>query len=156
MTELHPDDRSGTPPEPSAETTGAPAAEDAGSTARRLSRHPLVRYVLIGGLCFVIDAGLLWFCTSVLGWEVWLGATVGYWTGLLVNFTLNRTTMSQQSGRLLRQTSRYAALLAANYLITLLVLHVTAAWWPAVVAKTVIVAASTCWNYVLYRTWVFA
>lgn len=148
MTEVRPDERAGSPES---------APERASSLAQRLARHPLVKYVVIGGLCFVIDAGLLWFCTSVLGWKVWIGATIGYWVGLLVNFTLNRTTMSQASGRLLRQTSRYAVLLGANYVITLAFLHLAGTWGlPVVAAKTIIVAASTCWNYILYRTWVFA
>ena len=122
----------------------------------RLANHPLVKYVLIGGLCFVIDAGLLWFCTSVLGWEIWLGATVGYWTGLLVNFSLNRLVMGRASSNLVRQSMRYGVLLGANFFITLGFLHLAAAWGlDIVVAKTIIVAASTCWNYLLYRRWVF-
>lgn len=125
---------------------------------RRLSSHPLVKYVVIGGLCFVIDAGLLWACTGLLGWPVWVGATIGYWVGLLVNFTLNRTVMSTpRSGNLVRQTTRYGILLGVNYVITLVFLHLAATWGlPVVVAKTIIVAASTCWNYLLYRRWVFA
>lgn len=120
-------------------------------------RHPLVKYLVVGGLSFVVDAGLLWFCTSILGWAVWLGATIGFWTGVLVNFTLNRIVMNRDKGKLLTQTSRYSALLAVNYLITLGILHLTTAWGlPIVVVKTAIVAGSTCWNYVLYRLWVFA
>lgn len=120
-------------------------------------RHPLVKYLMIGGLCFVIDAGLLWFTTSVLDWKVWLGATVGYWTGVLVNFTLNRSIMGRQSSSLLGQTARYGTLLAFNYALTLLLIQVLVVWGtPVVVAKTAIVAASTCWNYLLYKHWVFA
>ncbi|MBD7948921.1 GtrA family protein [Oerskovia sp. NPDC056781] len=115
-----------------------------------------MKYISIGGLCFVIDAGLLWFCTGVLGWDVWLGATIGYWTGVLVNFTLNRTVMAREGGNLLRQTTRYGILLGFNYLVTLAFLHLTAMLgMPVVAGKTVIVAASTCWNYLLYRFWIF-
>ena len=133
------------------------ASADRTSWQLRLAKHPLVKYVFIGGLCFVIDAGLLWLCTSVLGWPVWLGATAGYWIGLLVNFTLNRLVMGRTTSNLMRQTTRYGTLLGVNFLITLGFLHLAASWGLAVVvAKTIIVAASTCWNYVLYRYWVFA
>lgn len=123
----------------------------------RLTHHPLVRYVAIGGLSFVVDAGLLWLATSVLGWPVWAGATLGYWTGVVVNFTLNRLLLGRREANLLRQTVRYGILLGANYVVTLTLLHLASTWGiPVVVAKSGIVAASTCWNYLLYRAWVFA
>jgi putative flippase GtrA len=147
MTEVQPSDDVSAPRQ---------EASKADSMPRRLARHPLVKYISIGGLCFVIDAGLLWFCTGVLGWDVWLGATIGYWTGVLVNFTLNRTVMAREGGNLLRQTTRYGILLGFNYLVTLAFLHLTAMLgMPVVAGKTVIVAASTCWNYLLYRFWIF-
>ncbi|MET4223498.1 GtrA family protein [Oerskovia enterophila] len=127
------------------------------SAVRRLVQHPLVKYLVVGGLSFLVDAGLLWLCTSLLGWAVWLGATIGFWTGVLVNFTLNRIVMNRDKSSLLTQTSRYGVLLAFNYVVTLGILHLTTSWGvPVVVAKTAIVAGSTCWNYVLYRLWVFA
>ena len=126
------------------------------SVPRRLARHPLVKYLVIGGLSFIIDAGILWFCTSVVGWDLWVGATIGYWVGLLVNFMLNRLLMGRPSSSLVRQTIRYGILLGINFLVTLGFLHLAGDWGLAIiVAKTIIVAASTCWNYLLYRFWVF-
>jgi putative flippase GtrA len=159
------EDAAGGPPPPAA--VGSRSGSDAGpepgagstSTARaiRLARHPLVKYLVVGGLSFVVDAGLLWLCTSALGWPVWLGASVGFWAGVLVNFSLNRLVMNRDKSKLLTQTSRYGVLLLVNYLATLGVLHLRTSWGvPIVVAKTAVVTASTCWNYVLYRLWVFA
>ncbi|MFF3063315.1 GtrA family protein [Oerskovia sp. NPDC057915] len=136
---------------------GLPPSSGSGALIPRIVRHPLAKYLIVGGLSFVVDAGLLWVCTSVLGWAVWLGASIGFWAGVLVNFSLNRIVMNRDKSSLLTQTSRYGVLLAFNYVATLGILHLTTSWGvPIVVAKTAIVAASTCWNYVLYRLWVFA
>jgi hypothetical protein len=51
---------------------------------------------------------------------------------------------------------RYASLVVANYVITLVVVttaaHVSARY---LVAKLAVVAGSTSWNFLLYRHWVF-
>lgn len=73
-----------------------------------------------------------------------------------VNFGLNRL-LTGGTGLLGRQVLRYALLLLANLLLTVAV--VTGAGGlgvPYVLAKGAVVLASTLWNYVLYRRWVFA
>jgi putative flippase GtrA len=120
-------------------------------------RHPFVIYLMIGGLSFVVDAGLLVLLSGPLGRPVWLAATVGYWTSVLVNFGLNRRTMAIAPGRLRGQSVRYGVLLAGNYAFTLLVLYVGVAFGvPVIVAKCVALGLCTVVNYLLYRRWVFA
>jgi putative flippase GtrA len=62
-----------------------------------------------------------------------------------------------ESEQLMRHAFRYGLLVLANLAITVGVVtgaeHVGV---PYLVGKLVIVAASTCWNFVLYRRWVFA
>lgn len=136
--------------------TSSPAPPRPGLVGR-LTSSPLVRYLAIGGTSFVVDAGLLVLLHDVLGAPVWLAGTVGYWVGVVVNFTLNRWSMGGRQGSVRAQGIRYGVLLAANYLVTMGMLQAGAALGaPAIAAKTVAVLICTAANYVLYRRWVFA
>jgi len=139
-----------------------PAAAPDDSAANTVARapwwrHGLAVYLAIGGLSFLVDAGLLLLLSGPLGVPVWLAATVGYWASVVVNFGLNRRTMATKPGRLRGQSVRYAVLLAANYGFTLLVLLLGAEFnVPVIISKCVAVGLCTIANYVLYRRWVFA
>ncbi len=139
--------------------TVAMPPESAANTVARAPwwRHGLIVYLAIGGLSFIVDAGLLVLLSAALGLPVWLAATVGYWTSVLVKFGLNRRTMATKPGRLRGQSVRYAVLLAANYGFTLLVLLLGAQFSvPVIFSKCAAVGLCTIANYVLYRRWVFA
>lgn len=121
-------------------------------------RALLVRYLVIGGGSVVIDVGLLYVLHSIAGVQLSLATALAFITSLVFNFVLNRLTMAGSERRqLLRHAYRYGVLVVANLLITVAV--VTAAprvGVPYVIAKLAVVAASTCWNFALYRRWVFA
>lgn len=122
----------------------------------RLQRH-LFYYVVVGGLTVVVDIGLLALFHEVFAVPLGLATTVAYCTAVAMNFLLNRTVMSSRGPRGLTQHAwRYGSLVAFNYVINLAV--VTSAghvgnWY--LVAKAAVVAASTSWNFLLYRYWVF-
>lgn len=114
------------------------------------------RYLMIGGLSYVVDVGLLFLLAEVLGAPVWVAGSVSYWTGVLINFSLNRRTMSS-GGRVHAQAVRYGVLLCVNFLVTLGALQLGERLSvPVVVAKTVAVVVLTGANFGLYRRWVFA
>ena len=114
------------------------------------------RYLLIGGLSYLVDVGLLVLLADVLGAPVWVAGTLSFWIGVLVNFSLNRRTMSS-GGRVHTQAVRYGVLLCVNYLVTLGALQLGERLTvPVVVAKTVAVVVLTGANFGLYRRWVFA
>ena len=94
---------------------------------------------------------------SRAGMPVWAAATVGYWTSVVLNFLLNRSQFSAPgSGAVHRHVVRYGVLLLMNFLVTLVVLEVgTRLGLPVLVSKTAAVGLTTCWNFVLYRVWVF-
>ncbi len=77
-------------------------------------------------------------------------------TSVGVNFGLNRL-LAGGTGLLGPQAVRYALLLGANLLLTVVVVSgAGAVGVPYALAKGAFVLASTAWNYVLYRRWVFA
>ncbi|HET6826026.1 MAG TPA: GtrA family protein [Amnibacterium sp.] len=120
-------------------------------------RALLVRYLLIGGGSVVIDVGLLYVLHSLVGVQLSIATTIAFLVSLAFNFVCNRLTMAgSEAKQLLRHVYRYGLLVVVNLAITVAV--VTAAprfGVPYVIAKLAVVAASTCWNFVLYRRWVF-
>ena len=123
------------------------------------ARHrPLARYIGIGFLSYIVDAGILVIVSGPLGGPVWLATTLGFWTSVFLNFALNRRVFAHDSHvrRLTRQGVRYGILLGVNYVITLAIVGVGTRWGLApVVPKTLVVGMSTGWNFILYRRWVF-
>jgi putative flippase GtrA len=126
--------------------------------ARRGSRALLLRYLVIGGLSIVIDVSLLYTLHSIVGVQLGVATTVAFLTSLVFNFICNRLTMAgSETEQLMRHAFRYGLLVVANLGITVAVVtgaeHIGV---PYLVGKLAVVAASTCWNFVLYRRWVFA
>ena len=122
----------------------------------RIQRH-LFSYLIIGGITVVVDIGLLALLHEVYAVPIGVATTAAYCIAVAVNFLLNRTAMSSRGSRGLTQHAlRYLSLVVANYLITLVVVTTAdhESWWY-LVAKTAVVAASTSWNFLLYRHWVF-
>jgi putative flippase GtrA len=116
----------------------------------------LVRYVAVGLLSFVVDAGTLWILYHVVGLPLWVATTSGFWLSFLVNFAANKYfTFGMRSGGR-GQLVRYGVLVGLNYLATLgIVTGLAALGAPALLAKTVAVALLTIVNYFTYRFWVF-
>ena len=120
-------------------------------------RRQLFYYLVVGGLTVVVDIGLLALLHESYGVPLGAATTVAFCTAVVVNFLLNRTAMSSRGSRGLTQHAlRYGSLVVANYVITLVVVttagHVGDRY---LVAKVAVVAASTSWNFLLYRHWVF-
>ena len=120
-------------------------------------RTLLVGYLVIGGGSVVIDVGLLFLLHSVVGVPLSIATAISFLVSLAFNFVCNRLAMAGSATKqLLRHAYRYGLLVVANLAVTVAV--VTAAprvGVPYLIAKLAVVAASTCWNFVLYRRWVF-
>ncbi|MFI0351615.1 GtrA family protein [Actinomadura sp. 9N407] len=124
----------------------------------RMLEHSLLRYLVIGGLSFVVDFGTLYAVHGVL--RVWLpAATVtAYLMALAVNFGLNRLWAfgGAAATAVGRQLARYLFLVAVNIAVTALVVPGLAALGVQYLAAKVIATAGlVVVNYVAYRTWVF-
>ena len=140
------------------ETSSRPTDNRSPSVPRMRLQGQLFCYLVVGGLTIVVDIGLLALLHESYGVPLGLATTVAFCTAVVVNFLLNRTAMSSSGSRGLTQHAlRYGSLVVANYVITLVVVttvgHVSARWY--LVAKVAVVAASTSWNFLLYRHWVF-
>src|SRR5262245_13510335 len=103
-------------------------------------RHSALRYVLVGGLSYITDAGSLWLLHGVLGVPLAAATTVAYAVSFAVNFGLNRSVVFPGGRGMGTQLVRYVLLVVANYLVTLvLVLGLSGAGLNYLAAKTVAV-----------------
>lgn len=127
----------------------------------KVFRHSAVRYLLVGLLSYLTDAGSLWLLHGVLSVPLAVATTVAYAASFVVNFGLNRNVVfpdGRDRGRgISRQLVRYVILVVANYLATLaIVLGLADAGLNYLAAKTIAVVVIAIGNYFAYRYWVFA
>ena len=116
-----------------------------------------VRYVGVGVLSLLVDAGTLWLLYEHAGAALWVAASAGFWLSFAVNFSANKylTFSARTGGR--AQLVRYSLLVILNYLANLgIVTGLVALGLDAVISKIVAVAALTSVNFFAYRHWVFS
>lgn len=119
-------------------------------------RNSGFRFLIVGGASLAVDAGLLYVLHGLLG--LWLepATALAFLAGFAVNFGLNRQWSFAATGRLRPQLVRYVALVAANLLVTvLLVKALTALGVLYLVAKVLTTAILATVNYVVSRKWIF-
>lgn len=126
------------------------------SPIARLWAVDAVRYLVVGGVCFAFDFGLLWVLHQGLGVTLAVATPVAFLASFALTYTLQRVVAFASSSRLVPSVGRYTALVAANTVATTVIV-----WgadrlgfgWEA--GKVLAVVATTVWNYFAYRRWVF-
>jgi putative flippase GtrA len=123
-----------------------------------IGRHSGVRFVIVGGLSFLADAGSLFVLHGVA--KVWLplATALAYCVAFVVNFGLNRQWVfaTGANGRIPRQVHRYLYLVAGNLVLTVIwVPALTFFGLPYLIAKLVTAAVLAIINYFVSRRWIF-
>lgn len=129
---------------------------DAGARTHS-TRRSAVRYVLAGGLAFLVDLGLLALFHQVLGWPTWLAAGLAFVLSFGFTYSIQRYFTFGSHAPHGRALLKYTALVIFNTLATAVIvslIDLTPAGWA--VGKVAATAATTIWNYFAYRYWVFA
>lgn len=114
------------------------------------------RFLLVGALSYLADAGTLAGLHGGAGVALLIATSVAFVVGLAVNYGLNRVLTFGSAAPVRYEVARYLLLVLANYLITLaFVGGLTAAGLPYLAAKTVSTAVLAVANFLAYRSWVF-
>jgi putative flippase GtrA len=120
-------------------------------------RRSALRYLLAGGLAFLVDLGLLALFHTVLSWPTWLAAGVAFVVSFVFTYTIQRTFTFGSRTPHGRTLMKYTALVAFNTLATAAIVALIDSTWAGwAVGKVVATAVTTIWNYFVYRYWVFA
>lgn len=128
-----------------------------GGGLSRLWSSSLVRYLVMGGLAFAFDFGLLWLLHDVVGVALAIATPTAFLASFVVTYTLQRLFAFRATDSVAPSVVRYALLVVANTVLTTgIVALADAAGWSWAVGKVVAVAVTTAGNYFAYRYWVFA
>lgn len=132
------------------------AGTDVSRSLLRVTRSSGFRFLVVGGTSVTVDAGLLWVLHGLLGMWLEPATALSFLAGFAVNFTLNRQWAFSSTGRLRHQFVKYIALVAANLLVTVvLVKALTAIGMMYLIAKVLTTAILSAVNYVISRKWIF-
>ena len=115
-----------------------------------------MRYLVVGGFCFLVDVGLLWLAHDVLGVPLAIATPVAFLASFAVTYTLQRVVAFTSESKVVPSVARYTALVVFNTLATTGIVWLvdqSGAGW--LVGKIAAVVATTIWNYFAYRYWVF-
>ncbi|MGO4595434.1 GtrA family protein [Leifsonia sp. 2TAF2] len=124
---------------------------------KRVFAHSGVRYLVAGGLSFLVDFGLLALLHDVLLWPVWLASGVSFLLSFAFTYTIQRVFSFGSSAPHGRAVLRYTLLVAFNTLATIVIVSLinsSVVGWAG--GKVVATIVTTTWNYFAYRYWVFA
>ena len=122
-----------------------------------LYNHTAIRYLIAGGLSFIVDFGLLTLLKVVFDWQLWAATIVAFLTSFVFNYLVQRMFSFGSKAPHGAALVKYAALVAFNTLATVgivALVNETAAGWGA--GKVVSTMVTTVWNYFAYRYWIFA
>lgn len=133
-----------------------PRTRGASAIVLALYRHTAVRYLIAGGLSFLVDFGLLTLFRQVLGWQLWVATAVAFLVSFVFNYLIQRIFSFGSTTPHGIALVKYSILVAFNTVATVVIVDLmnqTAAGWG--VGKVASTAATTVWNYFAYRYWVF-
>jgi len=124
---------------------------------RAFASHSAVRYLIAGGLSFLVDFGVLALLHEVFAWPVWLASGTSFLISFAFTYSIQRFFSFSARTPHGRALMRYTILVIFNTLATVaivaLVNYSPLSWAGGKVVATVV---TTAWNYFAYRYWVFA
>lgn len=124
---------------------------------RALASHSAVRYLVAGGLSFIVDFGILALLHEVLAWPVWLASGTSFLLSFAFTYSIQRYFSFSSRTPHGRALVRYTILVAFNTLATIVIVslvNVSPLSWAG--GKVIATVVTTAWNYFAYRYWVFA
>ncbi len=121
-----------------------------------LYQNAIVRFLLVGGLSFALDLGLLVLLYEVFGVALWLATPIAFIVSLIFNFFLQRVFTFRATNKGSISAVKYLLLVVFNIAVSdVIVIGFDALGWSYVIGKTTATILTTVWNYFLYRHWIF-
>ena len=122
---------------------------------RTLAKQQIIRYLFVGGFSFVIEIGVLYSLNQGLHLSAAISVAISFWIGFIVAYILQKLVAFQNKEKsrqaITKQIIGYSLLVLWNYSFTLLVVELFHNSISVVVLRTIVIAITTIWNYVLYK-----
>jgi len=122
-----------------------------------LTIRQFVKYAIAGGFSFIVENAAFYMLHRILElWYVWSNS-VAMTLGFIISFFLNRAWSFKSQGNLYRQFIMYGVLFIINLFISngLMMLFSGVLKIAPPVAKLVATGIIVCWNFVIYRGFIF-
>lgn len=135
-------------------------AKNSGLVYRLRHDHSTVfqvaRFLLVGGLSFVVDFGGLWLLHVPFGVPAGIASVVAFVASFFVNFFMQKLFTFKSQARTPRALVLYVALSVVNTIATGLFVGGLAPLIGWVEAKVISVIAISTWNYFVYKFVIFS
>lgn len=123
---------------------------------RAIAAHSAPRYILVGGLAFIVDAGLVALFYEGLAVNLALSTAMGFLVSFVFSYLVQRAFSFSFDGPIAGSVGKYVLLVAFNMVANILVVELFSSlgwgWFWGKVVSTVLIAS---WNYFLFRFWIF-
>jgi putative flippase GtrA len=116
-------------------------------------------YCFVGGVCTLLNLGVLWLCTSVLGFHYLVSVLIASFTLIPVGFWLQKlVTFRTPRDAAAFEWPRYFATMGSSFFANLLLMYVLVSllgvWYLA--ACVIVTALLLVMNFLLNDRWSFA
>lgn len=116
---------------------------------------------IVGVTTLLIDVAVTYACYNFLGLPAYLSSAIGFFSGFVFNFPMNRKRVFHHSSNdrfgLSQQIAMYIALSIFNLIVTsLLVELIVYLGIDIAVAKIIVTALIAVWNFLLFKFVVFS
>ncbi len=124
----------------------------------RRVRQDLPRFGLVGVISNVVYFAVLSITTLLWDVELWIAGTVSYGLSMLANYLLQRNVTFRSTRGHSEAALRYLLVQGVAVFLNSIVLHtlITHAGFVFWIGQGVALVATTTWNYLTQKYWVFA
>jgi putative flippase GtrA len=123
---------------------------------QKLYRNSVLRFLVVGGLSFALDLGLLVVLHEEFGLDLVVATPIAFVVSLVFNYFLQRIFTFQSTNHHGISAAKYVSLVLFNIIVSdVIVTGFDAAGWSYIIGKGTATVLTTLWNYFLYREWIF-
>lgn len=120
-------------------------------------RKEFAKYFIIGISSFFVDVGSLYVLKEWAGFTPTFAVVINQPIIAFLVFYLNKRWSFRAGGLTQIQILRFYSLVGANYLFSIVWIHITHDWLGIqyILARTANIALAVSWNFLLYKYWVY-
>lgn len=123
--------------------------------AQKTFKNSAFRYLLVGGLSFLLDYGLLYLFHEIIGIRLWLATGISFSASFFFNFTLQKLFAFNSQNGTIGSLTKYILLVIFNAFATVAIVSFLYSFITWQIAKILATIMTTVWNYLIYKYVIF-